>query len=218
MTEITLHHHPAPTGGASTLLVMLPGAGIEAADFAANGLIAAVYDRHLPIDIIATKPALDLYLDGTVTAVLHRTIIEPALARNYKAIWLLGISLGGMGALLYASAHAALLERIILLAPFLGTQGTIAAIEEAGGLARWSPGPATTQSESRALRWLQHRPPSPSVYLGYGESDRFSPGHRLLAETLPAAQTFTHQGAHDWPTWRVLWQTLLDTAPFAAAA
>jgi pimeloyl-ACP methyl ester carboxylesterase len=214
---MTIHcrHHPAPTGAARTLLVMLPGAGIEAADFAAQGMVAAVHDRFLPVDIIAAKPELDLYLDGDVTAALHRAVIEPALEKHYETIWLLGISLGGMGALLYASAHAEILTGVILLAPFLGTQGTIAAIEDSGGLANGSPGAGATAPEARMLHWLQHRPSRPALYLGYGEADRFARGHRLLAVTLPASHVFKHPGAHEWETWRALWHDMLNSAVFA---
>jgi pimeloyl-ACP methyl ester carboxylesterase len=212
-------YHPAPAAaGPRVLLVMLPGAGIEAADFAAHGMVDALHERILPVDVVATRPALDLYLDGGVTAALHRVVIEPALAQNYAKIWLLGISLGGMGALLYASAHAALLEGLILLAPFLGTQGTIAGMAAVGGLAAWSAGPATTAPEAQMLRWLQHRPRHPPVYLGYGEADRFAPGHRMLAAALPASHVVTDDGGHDWETWTTLWRQLLDAGLFGGAA
>jgi len=211
----TQRHYPAAVG-AGTLLVMLPGAGMEAADFAANGMIAAVHERGLPIDIIATRPPMGLYLDGDIAAALHDGVITAARAKNYAKIWLPGISLGGMGALLYAAAHAALLDGIILLAPFIGTQGTIAAIEESGGLAHFAATETTTPPEARLLRWLRRRPENPALYLGYGLADRFSRGHRLLAATLPESHVAVSQGAHDWETWLDLWQTLLDTKLFGA--
>jgi pimeloyl-ACP methyl ester carboxylesterase len=208
--------HRSPTAGADRiLLVMLPGAGITAADFAANGMVDAVHARALAVDIIAVEPALDLYLDGGIVPALHETII----AQAYKRIWLLGISLGGMGALLYASAHV--VEGLVLLAPFLGTRGTVAEIARAGGLTAWSPAhSASTEMESRMLSWLQahlaQNPPSPKLYLGYGLQDRFAPGHLLLAEHLPANRVITTQGGHDWQAWTPLWRRLLDDSPFLA--
>jgi pimeloyl-ACP methyl ester carboxylesterase len=197
------------------LLVMLPGVGIEAGAFAANGMVAALHERELAVDVVAVKPPLDLYMDGDVAAALHQAVIAPARAEGYARIWLLGISLGGMGALLYASAHEALLEGIFLLAPFLGTQGTVAEIADAGGLAAWTAsGSAATAAEQRILAWLQdflvRQPAGPSVYLGYGGSDRFARAHRLLAEILPPACVMVEDGAHDWPTWRALWVRMLD--------
>jgi pimeloyl-ACP methyl ester carboxylesterase len=203
-------HYPA---AGDVLLVMLPGVGIEAAEFAEHGMIAAVRERGLAVDVVAVRPELDLYLDGDVAAVLHREVIEPELARGVRRIWLLGISLGGMGAVLYAGAYEGVVEGVILLAPFLGTQGTIAEIEAAGGFAAWSGG-AVTVPEGRMLGWLRERPEGVKVYLGYGEADRFARGHRLLAETLPAANVVTEAGGHDWGTWAGLWRKVLDAGVF----
>lgn len=199
---------------------MLPGAGTDAADFAAQGLVAAVHRRGLPIDVVATRPALDLYLDGTVATELQRTVIAPAQAQGYRRIWLLGISLGGMGALLYASAQPEAVEGIVLLAPFLGTQGTVAEVTAAGGLGLWNfDGSAATATERQLLLWLQQflaaPPPRPVVYLGYGLADRFVRGHTMLAERLPRERVVTAAGGHDWKTWGALWQAVLDTEPFA---
>lgn len=214
--------YPAPGGAASrVLLVMLPGVGIEAEAFARHGMVAAVRDRGLAVDILAARPELDLYLDGTVAQWLHTEIIQPARDQGHARIWLLGISLGGMGALLHASAQAEVLEGIILLAPFLGTPGTIAELERAGSLAAWSAADsAAVAPEKTLLAWLQgytaHLPYRPKLYLGFGAADRFAAGHRLLAAALPQAQVVTEAGGHDWPTWLALWQRVLDRAPFTA--
>lgn len=205
--------------GNRVLLVMLPGVGIQAGEFAAHGLVAAVHERGLPVDIVAARPDLDHYLDRSVAKLLHDAVIEPELARGYTRLWLLGISLGGMGALLYASAYAARVDGLVLLAPFIGTQGTVSEIAAAGGLASWSPkDSAATASERQILDWLQHRlalsSERPALYLGYGRSDRFSLGHRMLAEQMPKECVVTAEGGHDWPTWATLWRRVLDTGPF----
>jgi pimeloyl-ACP methyl ester carboxylesterase len=211
---ITCLHHPAPGGISKNLLVMLPGAGMEAADFATNGLVAAAHDQRPEIDIIAARPDLDLYLDGDVASALHSAVIAPALAQGYTQIRLLGISLGGMGALLYAALHEQHIAAIFLLAPFLGTPGTIAEIEAAGGLPNWKPGPVPTAPEAIMLSWLQDyvaRPEArPNLTLGYGTKDRFARGHQMLAAQLPEENVFTHPGGHDWETWLPLWRRMLD--------
>jgi hypothetical protein len=217
---ITYLHHRAPSAGPDrVLLIMLPGVGIEAAEFAEHGMVAAVHAHGLAVDIAAVHPGLELYLDGDMAAALHRTIVEPALRQGYARIWLLGISLGGMGALLYANAFARHVEGLVLLAPFLGTRGTIAELAKAGGLASWSPArSAATESEQCVLAWLQdflvRRPACPALYLGYGREDRFAPGHRILAELLPEDYVVTAEGGHDWDTWLALWRLVLDASPF----
>lgn len=199
---------------------MLSAAGIGAADFDAHGLVAAVHRRGLAVDVVAARPALDLYLDSKVATELHRIVVAPARARGYQRIWLLGISLGGMGALLYASTQPEAVEGLVLLAPFLGTQGTVAEIAAAGGLAGWTAeGSAATTPERQLLLWLQRflaAPPArPAVYLGYGLADRFVRGHTMLAERLPRDRVVTAAGGHDWKTWRALWHAVLDAEPFA---
>lgn len=201
------------------LLVMLPGAGILADDFAKHGMVDAVQACGEVVDVIALRPALDLYLDGDIAAALDDAVIQPALARGYVRIWLLGISLGGMGALLCASRHAAVLEGLILLAPFLGTQGTVAEIAAAGGLAHWrAQGSGATVQEQYILAWLQDFSASssirPAMYLGYGNADRFAPGHRLLARQLPPERVMQCEGGHDWASWLQLCRQIMMARPF----
>lgn len=224
MIDTILHfNHPSPAPlPERILLVMLPGAGITAQDFQTHGLVAAAQISPYPIDVIATGPDMSLYLDGDIAAAIHHSVIEPALARGHTRIWLLGISLGGMGALLYAARHAHHLDGMILLAPFLGTQGTIAEISASGGLAAWqAEHSGATTGEQCLLAWLQHhlknRSARPALYLGYGQTDRFAAGHRLLADALPPAAVLTHPGGHDWDTWLPLCRAVLATAPFAAS-
>ena len=212
-------HYEAPGGGADILLIMLPGAGIEAREFAEQGMVAAVHELGLAVDIVVAQPDLGLYLDDGVTEALHQAVIEPALARGVRRIWLLGISLGGMGALLYASADPANIEGIVLLAPFLGTRGTTGELVRAGRLAAWSAdGSVATMPEQRLLLWLQAHLAShaaaPILYLGYGEQDRFAPAHKILADALPPAHVAVAAGGHDWPNWTALWRQLLARAPF----
>ena len=200
---------------------MLPGVGIPAGAFAAQGMVAAAQGQGVAVDVVAAQPALELYLDGGIAAALRRVVVEPALAQGYARVWLLGISMGGMGALLYAASYPAEVAGLVLLAPFLGTRGTVAELARAGGLAGWSAArSAATAPERRLLLWLQEtlarQPAVPAFYLGFGTEDRFAPGHRLLAAGLPAERVVTTPGGHDWDTWLALWRRLLDLAPFSS--
>ncbi len=207
------------TGDERVLLIMLPGAGMGAAEFAAQGMVAALRAQRLPVDVSVVQPDMGLYLEGGVAAALHHGVIVPARARGYRRIWLLGISLGGMGALHYASAHHGDIEGLVLLAPFLGTRGTMAALAKAGGLGRWpAAAAAATLPEQHLLGWLTAHltcgAAAPALYLGYGQQDRFAPGHRLLAAHLPPERVAALPGGHDWPTWVALWRDLLARSPF----
>jgi pimeloyl-ACP methyl ester carboxylesterase len=201
------------------LLVMLPGAGIEAADFAAQGLVAMAQREMPALDVIAVWPELELYLEGSVAPVLQEAVVAPALASGIRRIWLLGLSLGGMGALLHASAYPHAVDGLVLLAPFIGTHGTVAEIAQAGSLDRWSTaGSGATAPERQLLVWLQGQLRSganrPRLFLGHGADDRFGVGHRLLAAQLPASQVVMVDGGHDWGAWTAAWEAILARRPF----
>src|SRR5262249_33541170 len=212
----------SPVSGPSRVLIfMLPGVGSEAEDLVREGMVDAVHARVPRGDVVVIQPDLAVYLEDRVTVAIHRTVIEPAQAYGYQRIWLLGVSLGGMGALLYASAHADVPEGLVLLSPFLGTRGTMAEVSAAGGLESWSGARSVaTAPELRSLIWLKghlaRKAARPALYLGYGVQDRFASELRLLAQHLPVAQVAALPGGHDWPTWKALWETLLDRLPFSA--
>jgi hypothetical protein len=202
------------------LLVMLPGAHMKPADFIDCGFVAALRVQDWPIDVLAVDTGMDCYLDDSIVDRLHEDIILPAQASGARPIWLLGISLGGMGALLYAQAHGAAVRGIILLSPFIGTRGLIAEIEQAGGLRQW-PGPAGAPTPEQALlAWLAQYQASDQrwakLLLAYGVDDRFAAAHRLLADLLPRDRILTAPGGHDWETWTRLWHEILETAPFTS--
>ena len=219
----SIYHSPSTQSGepGRVLLVMLPSMGMKADEFVAHGFVSAVHDRRLPVDIVAAQPELDAYLEGQIARSLHDTVIAPAMARGYRRLWLLGVSIGGMGALLYTAARFAVVDGLVLLAPFLGTPGAIAEVSSAGGITAWSLQKSrATAVERKMLLWLQTfltgSAERPTLYLGYGRHDRFAMGHGLLARHLPQRQVVIAEGGHDGATWASLWPQILERRPFAA--
>lgn len=208
---------------ADTLLVLLPPAQAQLADFHAHGFVAAVRERALPVDLLLAQLTYQQVMAHTATASLHQQVVRPALERGYRQIWLAGISLGAFNALHYAATHAEHLAGITLVAPYPGTGDVLAEINAAGGPLPWAQTSAgATDDERNWWRWLcRHSAagqwPTP-VYLGTGEADRFLRGQRMLADLLPATQVNYVPGGHDWPTWRTLWQDWLDHGPLARLA
>jgi pimeloyl-ACP methyl ester carboxylesterase len=138
-----------------------------------------------------------------------------------------GISLGGLGALLYADAHPGDIEGVLVLAPYLGEPEAVEGIAQAGGLLRWQApqgplpdgeiAPQAWRSVQRLVRPAEP-PGRPPVYLGYGLSDRFAPSERVLAEALPPGRVFTAPGGHDWDPWRWLWPRMLAASDLPRCA
>lgn len=205
-----------------TLLVALPGAGDRAQDLIDQQFVRALRERQLPVDVFAVDVQLDNYLDGNVVRQLADKVITPAQEAGWHSIWLMGISLGGMGALAYVRERPRDIAGAILLAPFLGTRGLIAEVTRAGGLDLWHPGAIAQGDEERHLvAWLKYKQAgdldTPPVYLGYGHEDRFAAASQLLSQRLLAERIVTAAGGHDWPTWLALWCRMLDRRVFALA-
>ena len=214
-------HDIAPdVAGERILLLMLPGAKNTPQQLVDYGFIRELRARGLPVDVLALDAHVDLYLErADIERVLHHALDE-ARAHGYRRIWLLGISLGGSGAMICATQRTAEIEGVFLLAPFLGTRGIIAEVEAAGGLRHWRAGEIGMRDHERMLlEQIQGITPDagefPPIYLGYGSEDRYRGASIMLAEGVPQARVSVAPGGHDWETWIVLWRRLLGKQPFA---
>ena len=195
------------------LLVCLPGIGDEATDFTHWGFIDLVRAHRWPADVLLADAHYGYYADRTLLEQLHRDIFLPASASGYRAIWLVGISMGGLGALLYARQHPYDIRGVLAIAPFLGRRTLVHEISGAGGLARWTTTVDTTDEIRAVWSWAHShsvRSPSvPEIFLAFGNTDIFADAHRLLASSLPAANVLTGAGGHRWPVWVELWKQFL---------
>jgi pimeloyl-ACP methyl ester carboxylesterase len=199
-----------------TLLVLLPGAQTVLEDFERNGFVQAVRNRGIAADILMADINSEHVMAGTVVSTLHENVVQPARAAGYRHIWLAGISLGGLNALLYATEHAEQLSGIHLLAPYPGTNDIVTEIRAAGGPQAWAQTPEAALGDERVIwHWLLDQAAKDSpipVSFGCGSEDRFIRNQRLLAELLPADRVEYFPGGHDWPTWQALWASWLDDA------
>ncbi|RQO57475.1 alpha/beta hydrolase [Variovorax sp. KBW07] len=217
------HFQPAnDTHRSDTLLIFLPGAYLKPEDFEREGFISAVRERHLAADSLLVDADVSYYYDQTLSDRLHADVIEPQRAKGYTSIWLVGISIGGFGALIHELARPGAVDGIVALAPYLGRRVLGAEIKKAGGLRTWQAptGPQPDEEPDRKLwpffqQYLAPKPAKnlPQLYLGFGLADRFASNHKLLADALPPGRVFTTEGGHDWPEWRQLWRNVLDVLP-----
>jgi len=213
-----------PARPASCLVVFLPGLGDAAEDFERLGFVAEVRRRALSVDMIAANATLGYYARGTFPDRLATDVIAPARARGYQQLWLIGMSMGGLGTVYYARTHAADVTGLLALAPYLGDRELIEEIHEHGGLASWQAPPRVEalgedNYQREIWRWLQAvtrgQERGPRLYLGYGMSDKLARSDELLADALPEDHVFVTGGAHDWKTWKRLLGEFLDDSDFA---
>jgi pimeloyl-ACP methyl ester carboxylesterase len=196
---------------AATQMVWLPGAYHSAQHFLDAGFPEAVRRRRLPLDLIFVDLEMQHLGDRDALDRLRSGIVLPALESGVS-VWLAGISLGGMIALDVASSYSDELEGLCLLAPYLGNRMLLNEIDAAHGLSAWEPGElAEADTERRIWRYLKDAGGSRPLHLGYGQQDRFSAAHTLLARELPVDTVDVIKGGHEWPTWTKLWENFLDS-------
>src|SRR5687768_226900 len=180
---------PAPQK-AQRLVVVLPGRADDLGALRRSGITQAIQQAWPDADVVLTGLALGYYMEGQAEKRLHAEVIAPGRQRGYAQIWLVGASLGGMGALLYDRAHPNQVDGLVLLAPYLGEKPLLQEIAAAGGAARWQPPPppgAITEDNFLQELWrhLQtwSRPPGPppNVWVAYGDKDYLRGALPLIA-------------------------------------
>lgn len=202
------------------LVVMLPGRGDDLQSLGKRGIAQTIHRRWPDADVVLTGLTMPFYREGRAAQRLHDEVLAPARPRHYDQVWLVGISLGGMGALLYDRAYPGEIDGMLLISPYLGDKAIYREIQAAGGLDRWQPGPVQTLSEAnyqrelwRYIKGWSHEPGRPaSVWVAYGDKERFRDRIALLATQLPAGHAFELPGHHNWTLWQPAASMLLEQA------
>lgn len=191
--------------------------------FESNGFIDLLRTAKPGADAVAVDAHMTYYEKDLMADQVFRDVLKPYRQRGYQNIILVGISLGGYGALWLGSAYPEDVSSVILLAPFLGMNPLIERIEDAGGISQWRAQldhePAFAES---AWIWIDdlRKPHSGLVetaILGYGQSDRFAGAAQLMASAIPAPHVFSADGGHNWPTWKQLWAGIVASPVFAGS-
>lgn len=243
MPSLTLHQPTAPIDTsadgeivsaeddtAPCAVVLLPGSFDRPKKFerkAFDDILAQHYPQTL---VVAADAHMGYYRTGQIVDRLRNDVVGPLREDGYR-VWLAGISLGGLGSLLYSlhgDPEPGEIEGLVTLAPFLGENDLIAEIDAAGGPLSWSPegsltGPPSRETVgpllwSRIAEWHAKRQagaePTPEMVLAYGQADDFAPAGDLLATLLPPEKVFTHPAGHDWDAWIPLWRDVVSAGVF----
>lgn len=194
------------------LVVVLPGRRDRLESMRRSGVGEAIQRAWPGTDVLFAELSMPYYLNRTATRRLHEEVLMPARRRAYTEIWLVGASLGGMGAILYDRDYPGQVDGMVLLAPYLGERPIHDEIRAAGGLAGWDPGahrqsgPDAWQRElwQHLKTWSREPGRTRSAWLAYGDGDYLRDSMPLLEPVLPAAQVLVVPGKHAWSTWAPL--------------
>ena len=200
------------------LIIFMPGIFSGPSYFKHKGFIEELARHDIHTDAVAVDLHSGYYRDRSLFERLRLDIIEPARSRGYRSIWLVGVSLGGLGALMTAREYPELIDGVFAIAPYLGKTGLIDEIEAAGGLDQWQPSAIHDPSDRyvQVWSWLRDRTvsqsPKPVIFLGYGDDDRFARAHRVLSSVIPRENVFVGPGGHYWRVWRRIFAQFLKTS------
>lgn len=201
----------APQPGTDTrLVIVLPGIEDDLDSLHASGIGAAIQQAAPDMEVLLTGATPAYYLRQDLVRRLQQEIVAPARARGVHEIWMVGMSMGGFGTLLYEQRHPGEMTGLVLLAPFMGRPGLTTTIAAAGGLRQWAPPQQLSflhpdRVPAQLWQMIRHWSESPErtqrIWLACGHDDSFMPASRLIAATLPADHFLERPGAHTRAVW-----------------
>ncbi len=223
-TPIPTAAYPTGPEPAQTLVVMLPGAGDRVGAYDEHGFVDSMRHSGMSVDMLEVDAHYGYYKSRTLLERMEYDVLAPNRDK-YEEIWLVGISMGGLGALLTAWTYPDDVDGLILMAPYLGRRKTLEQIGHAGGLVAWEPPAEVDDAEWDVEIWRMLKRISeadgadnPELYLLYGEDDFGVRAHDMLAAALPAERVRTIAGGHAWTTWTTLWTGLMRERPIESNA
>lgn len=202
---------------AATFALLLPGRGGHPRDYERAGFPRMLREAGFRGEVVSADAHLGYYLKRSVIRRVREDLVLP---RGGRRPWIVGISMGGLGALLYEKEHPGEAAGLVLLAPYLGDPAIIAEIKRAGGLAAWEPGPIAPNDFQRELwAWIKAGGlDGVTVYIAWGESDRFAEADALLASLVRSDRVATVPGGHVWTTWVPAFEALLQRGACGVSA
>lgn len=195
---------------AQELVVLIPGRLTTPEEMDREGFTGLVRQAYPKARIVRPDLHIGYYRKRAAVDRIHHDIVLPARADGIDQVTMVGISMGGLGAMMYDLEHPGVADELVMLSPFLGEEDVIQEIQSAGDLQNWLPGEPSERDYSRMLwKRIQEREKSGGtaspIHLGCGLADRLSPASRLAERELPMKSTPIWQtGGHDWATWRAL--------------
>lgn len=200
-----LHLMTSPGPEHDTVVVLLPGLFAHDETFVKQGVLDALREGGVEADVVMVDATFPYYVRETLHDHLETELI-PWLDAHYDHVWVLGISMGGVGALLTWHWFPESVDGLVLFSPFLGRGKTMKALRAHETLTDWTPGAPPTWDEAlwTDLRALETAPSTmPPVYLGYGTHD-LGDDHAWFATLLPPDHVRVVEGGHTWSVWSTL--------------
>lgn len=199
---------------AERLWMFLPGRFDRVGDWTEKGFLVTAQEKQTLAAKslwVGTDAHIGYYLNGSVAKQLN----EDVLTRfPDQPVTVVGISMGGMGALWLARSFPERIDQIVLFAPYLGGRKVIERVIE-GDLDDRPDDSNRIKALLANWRFLLSQPDA-DIHILAGDRDRLSPLLDVARERLAHLHYHEIPGGHDWETWNQLWRdwlTALEDVP-----
>lgn len=193
---------------ADRLVVMLPGYGDRVGHFQDHQFLemaAATQGDH--VAFIATDSHFGYYRNFDLPNYFQQDILE---RWPDAKITLVGISMGGFGALSLARLYPERVDDVVLMAPFLGTPYFLRRRVATDHLElRPNDGPRKLMLLEN-WQFLADNPYDQTYALYVGRFDPLALTLPLVRKKAPAVAITKGSGGHNWKAWRKLWEQHLQ--------
>lgn len=200
-----------------TLVIFLPGRGDDIESYQRAGFIETLRSSTRPLDAVVVDAHLGYYNERTLVERVGEDVIRTYQDMGYENFIVVGISLGGVGALRLRFDFPELVVGTVLIAPFLGNAATVESISAAGGLQSWRKLQHDSNDVGEEIwSWLgamydEQSRTIPNTIIAYGENDKFAATSNYLAGSLSKSFVFKNDGQHKWVAWSPLWSDLTNS-------
>lgn len=206
--------HYASGTDSGELIIFLPGIGDDMGVFERSGFIDQLRASKPGADSVVVDSHIGYYVNRSLPSRIYQDILLPYREKGYERFILVGISLGGYGALWVNNEYPEWISGTVLISPLLGRRSLVKKISDAESVHSWRSqldhDPSPTE---RPWVWIDDMIDAesaeiPALILAFGSQDKFQQAGNLLAESVPESHVFRNGGSHDWQTWAALWREI----------
>ncbi len=197
----------------STLVVLLHGRGGKATNFVKYGAVEQIRSCHPGVNILGVDSHFGYYRERIIEERLREDIIGPARENGTREVWILGISMGGLGGLVYRQRNPEDIEAVILMAPYLGDWDELSVYLESPISAHDRLDPDFVEIWNKLKDSVNEQP---RLTLAYGNADGFNNQHRWLASLIDEERVVSGPGGHNWKAWQPLMPEILQRSGLCA--
>ena len=198
----------------TVLVLLLPGFNDAPQKFVEHGTVDLIRTCNPGANITGIDAHFGYYRKRNIDLRLNDDVVDPAIQSGIDQIWLLGISMGGMGSIIYRSFYPEKLEGVVLMAPYIGDWDELSLYLDDREQAEQEVDPDFI----KIWDGLTSIPvDNPSITLAYGEEDGLRPQIEWLAGLLPERRIVGAPGGHKWKVWKKLWPEALQRSGLCVA-